>query len=429
MKFTRSLRVRVAAAFAAVGGGVALLLAAGLYVGAWDAGERLIDETLAAEMQDYRARRARNPHSLPPTTATLVGYVYPNEPDLPAIPSELKDLSPGNKQVEISGVVYRVLTAHSEDTQFWLLYNETLFRGRQLQLTLFLVGFVTLMVLASGGLAWWLAGRVIEPVSELARRVRKLSPDSHDLNLAADFAPDEVGELAKAFAQSFRRLGAFVERERAFTADVSHELRTPLAVIQGATEVLLSKDGLDPSDKRKLERIERAASGMADMGTALLAIAREQDEGEYAPVDLAGLLKDVVDKHRHLVDGKPVKLLLEIKSNLSLRADPTLLFIVFSNLISNALSYTVEGEVQVVLDTHSFSVADTGFGISQDALGKVFNRHYKSEHSSGSGIGLSLVKKICERYGWAIQLASEEGRGTRALIQFSPRSQVLFAAP
>lgn len=94
MRFSRSLRFRVATAFAAIGGVISLLMAVGLYVGVRDAGRRLIDETLGAEMQDYLSRRARNPHSLPPATATLLGYLAPAAAGEPAPPAAVAALPP-----------------------------------------------------------------------------------------------------------------------------------------------------------------------------------------------------------------------------------------------------------------------------------------------------------------------------------------------
>jgi signal transduction histidine kinase len=419
MRFSRSLRTRVATAFASVGGGVSLVIAVGLYIGAQDAGERLIDETLAAEMQDYHARRARNPHSLPPATVTLLGYVAPAGTNDPALPPELAVQPPGRQHIRVGGVPYRLAIADLGGTRYYLLYNEALFHARQLRLTWFLAGFIALMVLISGGLAFWLAERVIEPVKELARRLRELRPDAPHADLASDFPPDEVGELAHAFDQSLHRLAAFIERERAFTADVSHELRTPLAVIRGAAEVLLADESRPEKERQRLERIERAAADMADLTTALLAMARESDDGQRDPVDLASLLQDTLDKHQHLLRGKAVDVVLEIQASPALAADPNLLAIVFANLVRNSFNYTECGTVHVCLEEARLIVSDTGLGIPREALNRVFQRLYKGQHSLGAGIGLSLVKKICDRYGWEVELNSEEGLGTQAILRFS----------
>lgn len=419
MRFSHSLRSRVALAFASVGGGVALVIAIGLYLGVRDAGERLIDETLNAEMQDYQARRDRNPRSLPPATATLLGYVSPATAQDPTLPPELTDLLPGRHTLRLAGMPYRLAVMDHDGLRYYLLHNESLFRERQARLTAFLGGFVALMMLVSGGIAFWLAERVIEPVKELARRLRHIGPTTPHADLAADFPPDEVGELARTFEQSLDRLAAFIERERAFTADVSHELRTPLAVIRGAAEVLLADETRPEKERQRLERIERAAADMADLTTALLAMARERDDGQRPTVDLATLLAETLDKHRHLLGNKPVDVVLEIHDHPSLAADPNLLSIVVANLVRNSFNYTHRGTVRIQLESRCLRVSDTGLGIPREALDQVFQRLYKGKQSLGAGIGLSLVKKICERYGWDIRLASEEGQGTVAELTFS----------
>ena len=414
MRFTRKLRFRVAAAFAAVGGAVSLTLAVGLYLGALDAGERLIDETLSAEMQDYQARRDRNPQSLPPATATLLGYVSHGW-----VPEELRPLSPGQHRITLNATPYRLAVADRDSVRYYLLYNESLLLERQSRLALYLGGFVALMVGVSLGLALWLAERVIEPVKDLARRVREVRPETPHADFTEDFPQDELGELASAFEQSLQRLAAFIERERAFTADVSHELRTPLAVIRGAAEVLLADETRPAKDRQRLERIERAAADMADLSTALLAMAREKDDDQRDRADLALLLEETVDKHRPLLGERPVEVNVDIQARPMLVADPNLALIVIANLVRNSFTYTERGSVQIRLGEHTLEVSDTGVGIPREALSRVFQRLYKGAGSEGFGIGLSLVKKICDRYGWTIQLDSEEGKGTRAVLTFA----------
>ncbi|MCP5279228.1 MAG: HAMP domain-containing histidine kinase [Thiobacillus sp.] len=419
MRFSHSLRSRVALAFASVGGGVALIIAIGLHIGVRDAGERLIDETLNAEMQDYQARRTRNPHSVPPATITLRGFVSPATANDPPPPPELAGVATGRHTLRLQGRPYRLAVSDHGGLRYYLLYNEALFSERQARLTAFLAGFVALMMLVSGGIAFWLAERVIEPVKELARRLRHIGPTSPHVDLAADFPPDELGELARAFEQSLDRVAAFIERERAFTADVSHELRTPLAVIRGAAEVLLADETRPDKERQRLERIERATADMADLTTALLAMARERDDGRRDPVSVAGLLQEALDKHRHLLKGKAVDVVLDIRARPDLVADPNLLSIVLANLVRNSFTYTERGSVSVGLDEHTLSISDTGLGIPRESLDRVFQRLYKGRHSQGAGIGLSLVKKICDRYGWRIELDSIEGQGTRAVLSFA----------
>lgn len=418
MRFSRSLRFRVAVAFATVGGVISLVMAIGLYLGVRDAGERLIDETLNAEMQDYLSRRSRNPHSLPPSTVTLLGYVLPASENEPAPPDNVASLSPGWHSMKLGEIRYRIAVAVRGGNRYFLLYNETLLQEKQSSLILYLAAFVLIMTLLSGGLALWLAERVIEPVKELARRVRDVQPESHPEHLSEDFSGDEVGELAHSFEQALDRLADFIDRERAFTADVSHELRTPLAVIRGAAEVMLTDPSLPDSSRLRLERIERAAADMADLSTALLAMAREKECTQRDLVDLAQLLHSSVEEHRHLLGDRPVKVIMEIQSSPMLQADPRLLAIVVANLIRNSFTYTERGHVRIRLDDSTLVIEDTGLGIPHEALQKVFQRLYKGPQSKGAGIGLSLVKKICDRYGWKIELTSEQGQGTQTTLRF-----------
>ena len=420
MRFSRSLRFRVATAFAAIGGVISLVTAIGLYVGVRDAGERLIDETLNAEIQDYLSRRSRNPNSLPPATATLLGYVLPARQGEPVPPADIATWPSGLHEIRLGGIFYRVAIADRADSRYFLLYNETLFRQKQASLILYLAIFVVLMTLLSGGLALWLAERVIEPVKELARRVRDVQLDSHAGRLSEDFSHDEVGELAQTFEQTLNRLADFIDRERAFTADVSHELRTPIAVIRGAAEVLLADETRPEKDRQRLQRIERGATDMADLSTALLAMARERDDERRDPVDLAALIEESIDKHQHLLGQRPVDICLEVLARPRVAADVNLMAIVIANLIRNSFTYTERGSVRIRLEEQLLSIADTGLGIPRAALDKVFQRLYKGANSAGAGIGLSLVRKICDRYGWTVSLESEEGQGTRAELRFHP---------
>jgi signal transduction histidine kinase len=420
MRFSRSLRFRVATAFAAIGGVISMVAAIGLYVAVRDAGERLIDETMNAEIEDYLSRRSRNPSSPPPATATLLGYVLPPRPGEPTPPSAIAGWPPGRYEIRLGKVFYRVAITDRGGGRYFLLYDETLFRDKQASLILYLAVFVVLMTLLSGGLALWLAERVIEPVKELARRIREVRPDAHPVPLSADFPHDEVGELAHAFDQALDRLADFIDRERAFTADVSHELRTPIAVIRGAAEVLLADDTRPEKERQRLERIERGAADMADLSTALLVMARERDDERRAPIDLAALVEESVDKHQHLLGSRPVELTLELAARPQVVADANLVAIVIANLLRNSFTYTDRGSVHIRLDASTLTVTDSGLGIPSAALDKVFQRLYKGAHSEGAGIGLSLVKKICDRYGWSIVLDSEEGQGTRAVLRFRP---------
>ena len=123
---------------------------------------------------------------------------------------------------------------------------------------------------------------MVAPLSDLTARVRHRGADDDERPLADEFAEGEIGELARVFDRHQLRMRAFIERERAFNADMSHELRTSLAVILSTTEILLEDPALSAKQRDRVARIDRAARDMAELGTALLLMARE--EGRWAAV-------------------------------------------------------------------------------------------------------------------------------------------------
>ncbi|HEY9199121.1 MAG TPA: HAMP domain-containing sensor histidine kinase [Gammaproteobacteria bacterium] len=420
MRFKRSLRYRVGLAFALFGGLVSLLLATGLSFAVRDLERHLLDEALTAELQDYMARRQRNPDSLPPAAAGVRGYVVENAGDAAALPVELRGLEAGRYSIDRDGIRYRVAVEQRGVTRFYLLYDQTHIKLRQRYFSWLLAGGAVLMALLSALGGGWLAGRVIAPVTELAGRVRALGPDESGSVLTGDFSQDEVGELARAVEAYRTRLRAFVERERVFTADVSHELRTPLTVIGGAVEVLRADPQLQDAQLVRLARIDRAVHDMTEISGALLILAREERAGgtRAAPCDVAEVLADVVERHRYLLQNKPVELELQVEDHPQLMVERAVLAILLGNLLRNAITHTVQGRIVVRVAQGCVCVHDTGTGITETELPKIFQRYYRGGDSQGAGIGLALVKRICDHYGWTIHAESAPGAGTRIQLSF-----------
>jgi signal transduction histidine kinase len=422
IRFKRSLRFRGGLAFALFGGILSLLLSGWLYLATHDAGLRLMDETLKAELEDYLTRRQRNPYSLPQATVTVLGYVSPSPVGAPPPPEELRKIAPGLTTLTLQGVPYRVLVQDVGGSRYYLLYNETHQVVRETRfLWLLGSGVLVISLLASAG-GLWLAGRVIAPVSVLASRVQALEPEAMHSPLGADFPQDELGALASAFDRYIARLGAFIERERAFTADVSHELRTPMSIIQGAAEIQEEDASLTPRQRSRALRVQRAAQDMAEITTALLALAREQRVGSATPTPVAKVVQEAVEKHSHLLEGKSTEVKLWIDADPHLAADRALLLIVVGNLIRNAFQHTDQGEVSIHLTNEELRIADTGRGIAEAELPHIFQRRYKGGERHGEGIGLSLTKRICDRYGWEIAVESRSGHGTEVRLGFGMKA-------
>ena len=421
MRRRHSLRFRVAAAFAALGALLSLVFAVGVWFAAHDVSQRLMDQTLKAELDDYMARRARNPRSLPPDTATLRGYVAAAGEGFAGIPAAVRGLSPGKHEISIDGAPFRVSVADQTagGDRYYILFNEERQRRREQQFLGYLVAGALLMTLLVAAGGHWLAGQVIAPLTELARKVGQ-APTENPPRLSAEDSPrDEISELTRAFDRYMARLSAFIERERTFAADASHELRTPLTVIRGASEVLAEDASLTQAQARRVARIERAAVEMSALISALLLLAREDDTPVDESCDCDLLVRQAVERYRTLAVQRSNSIEVSIEMPVRLEVAPALFSIVVGNLVRNAVSHTEGGSVVVRLCADRLVVADTGIGISNEEIGRVFQRYYRGASSSGAGIGLSLVKRICDRQHWEIELESRAGGGTTAILRFS----------
>jgi len=430
MQFRRSLRHRVGLSFAVFGGLISLLLSAVLYLGTQDIERGLIAETLTAELDEYANRFQLDPDSPPPSSLAIRTFIDSSKVS-DAAPAELKALADGFHRIEFDGQYYFAVIAHRGKDRFFLLYDEARAVKREHRYLLFLATGVLAMTLVSAALGRWLTGRVISPVVTLARRISGLRAEDRLTPVAGDFTNDEVGELAAAFDKYLIRLHAFIERERYFTSDVSHELRTPLTVINGATEVLLASPSLDESARNRVGRIARAAREMSELTAALLTLAREErgPAGAATSCSVGNVLRDVIENHSYLLKGKPVEVEIEREGNLQLPVERAVLAIVVGNLIRNAFAYTEKGRISARVTPDGIEVKDTGTGMSPKDLERAFERFATGPDSVGSGIGLSLVKRICDRYGWEIAIESQPGAGTRTSLRLVAPNAGPAAAP
>lgn len=415
-----SFRFRVAFNFAWFGALVSLLLSGGVYLFAHDSSQRLMDETLRAEMQDYLTRLERNPGAPLPATLTLSGHVLDGNRIGAAVPLPLRHLAPGSHDIDIDGQPHRVLVAEREGKRYIFLYNEALQHQRERHFLYYLGAGAAAMTLLSALGGFWLARRVVAPVTELAAKVSAAEPGGAPPAPITNSNLDEVGELALTFERYLTRINNCMERERAFTANVSHELRTPLAIIRGAVEVLGDDAELNSKQRQRIARIEQASHDMTDLTSALLHLAREESaqRTENVDTDMAEIVRESIEKNRTMAHDRTLEISLEVAQEVRLPVARILAVVLVDNLVGNAFHHTGSGQVSVRLEPDRLVISDTGTGIAETDLGLIFQRHYRGAASTGAGIGLSLVKRICELHGWEIHIESTPGRGTTVSLVF-----------
>jgi signal transduction histidine kinase len=426
MLYRRRLRSRIIVSYVLLGFGLAALIAAATVMLRAQVERQVIGQALQHNVDDYANGFYTNPDKAGVPYEKISGNVYGiNKID--HVPAAWRDLGSGVHELQEPTAAggtrtYKLVVRKDPKYWFFLVYEYSQEHESQQRFAWKLVGLVAIVTALSLLAGLWAASRVMSPVANLAKRLRAFAATQTHEKLAPHFADDEVGQLAAALDDYADRLTEVVRRDREFNADVSHELRTPLAVIHSATELMLASS--EPSEKMRLrlQRIDRAAQHSTHLITALLMLSR--NERGTGDTNLLQLVNQLLESNRAQFSGKPVQLRAEGDAQASINAPEAILSVAIGNLIGNACKYTAEGEVRIVVARDRVQVIDTGPGISAEDAARLFERGFRGESSTGTkgaGIGLSIVGRLCDLYGWKVAIAPRtDARGAVATLMFNP---------
>lgn len=340
----------------------------------------------------------------------------------PPLPAWLDGVKTGFQEIYRDGEELHVLGREENGTLYVLVHDQQEYEQREHALFLTVIIAFALSILAALGLGSLMARRVMAPVIRLADQVqRRDQTHAAAAPLAADYAPDEVGRLAAAFDATLRQLHHALERERFFTSDVSHELRTPLMVIASSCDLMLAQQPAGSSQLTTLRRIQSACGEMQALVEAFLSLAHDEESGIGQQASLARLAAEQLQRLQPEANARKLRLDLQSEGRDDGHYPEPLLRVVLSNLLRNAMHYTDQGFVRLVLRPGGFSVVDSGIGIPSAEQTSVFRPFVRGDASRGDGLGLglSLVQRICRRQRWQITLSPSTDGGCEFRVDFA----------
>nr|WP_296066154.1 HAMP domain-containing sensor histidine kinase [uncultured Actinoplanes sp.] len=299
--------------------------------------------------------------------------------------------------------------------------NEVLVKGLTALLAIGIIGIAG---------AYAVAGRALRPLHRVTQTAQRLGEETLDQRIRYSGADDEVAELARTFDAMLDRLAGAFESQKRFVANASHELRTPLAVMRTEIDVTLTDDEADVAEYRRMAKVVRNASERANsLVDALLVLARSEAQSgrrlvRKTPADLATSVLNALAA----VKPEAERLKLDVTTDLQpaqVVGDPSLLDRLAGNLIENAIRYnhlmgrlwlhtdTVDGHARLV-------VGNTGYEVEPadvPGLFEPFRRGgWERTGSRGSGLGLSIVRAVCDAHGGTVSAVAQEGGGLEVTV-------------
>lgn len=359
--------------------------------------------------------------------------VFPRDP-LDEAPWEAGEIASGFQTAQSEEGPYRVLTQDITvlDRSFEVrlassLQSLAMVRER-LTLSLLAVAPLALVLCSGGGL--YIARRALKPLDRIAETAAGITVGSLSSRIDVPRTRDALERLALTFNEMLERLETSVNRIEQFSADASHELRTPLTVIRTTSELALRHGRTDEEYRADLKDIHAQAVRLSELIEVLLSLSREGVEGRpvvMSEIDLLDLASDVCRQFRKEAESRGLSLEIQgparpvwVRGN-----DPSLRRLVAS-LLENAFAHTRTGGVTIAVRNEGNTeliVTDTGEGIPEEALGRIFDRFYRADSSrsratGGHGLGLSIALRIATRHDAQLTAESRVGEGSRFTLRF-----------
>jgi len=418
--FKLNLRLRIAAVLATVCLAMVGALGITLYMASEDMEQALVEQLVTEELESLVERSRISEVSTSQGGPNLQYYVLSTPGDYEQLRPEIRALGAGLHEIGHGANEKRVAVRDSHGKRYIVVYDEGPHEVREARFRQLLLLLLISAAIVATALGYALAGVLTRQLDELAARVMTLAPDEPHSPLERDDHDSEVAALARALDQYHARVISMMQREQEFTANASHELRTPLTAIRTSCELLAGDEDLNPKVRTRLERIDGAATQMTERIESLLLLARRGHPDARERVRLRRCVDDAAIPYRDEMARKGLEFQLRVPNEAVIELDRKALQLVLSNLMKNAVHYTQRGFVRASYEARRLTIADSGPGIAPEHRQQVFERYYRADNMpQGLGIGLAIVRRICEDRGWKIEVQSEPGAGSAFSVIFS----------
>ena len=403
---------------------VCALFCIGIYAAFETAEDQLFDVHRGREIADRVAFFERDPQLLSVPQQNFTVYAIEHG-DKRALPPYLRTLTAADDELVLNGHEYHVQLETRGDRTYYFLLDENDFDVFESRLFSAMALLVAMVMLVAGLLGALFARRVSRPLTELAQRVQQLDDQAllSPTSLPGANADAEVSLLAHAIGMYHQRVSQLLHREREFSADVSHELRTPLSGIQGAAELLERQVATQPGLAALTARIRRGCVQMTSLIEALLYLARDPSSfnKQMESVCLAQVVSAQIAALGDVAHSRGIVLeVVQATGAATIQAIPAVIDIVLGNILRNAIKYTDRKLVTLHIGARHVIVQDYGPGIDAATQARLFERFARGGEAdaTGNGIGLALVQRFCNQYGWTLDLQSTASEGTRIAVNF-----------
>lgn len=305
------------------------------------------------------------------------------------------------------------------------------FAGMPVGAFIALIAFLLLLSAVFGGL---LIRRMLRPVYDMTRTARSISASDLGARIDTVHSHDELTELAETFNSMLDRIQESYEKQNRFVSDASHELRTPLSVVSGYANLLRRWGSGNPEVlSESVCKIIEETDNMQQLVDRLLFLARADRRTQpvkFERFSATEMMREIAEETRMIDEEHTLR--EDLAQDVAVTADHALMKQALRAIVDNSIKYTPSGGTISVSCRErdgdvEFGVEDTGIGISEKDLPKIFDRFYKADEArtrgkGSSGLGLSIAKWIVERHGGEIRVESRLGKGTKFVVSI-PKAQ------